>query len=113
MATLYRFTCPICAYSAEVAGGEGGSDDRPTRTMVCLDCEELFEADVPLLSWGQVVEIATGPQGTTVGGKPLRCPADEDHEVQAWPNPPGLCPRCATEMTRDVSAAGRSGRGPR
>jgi hypothetical protein len=43
MGRCYAFTCPKCNFVAHVSGGEDGGMHCFTRTIHCLDCQDLFD----------------------------------------------------------------------
>ena len=91
MGTCYQFDCPACQYSAEVSGGDDAGMEFLTTTIVCRDCQQLF--DVPS-GWTEPFAARKPPQ--------IRCPKSKKHPITKW-QAGGLCPKCGATMRKNDS----------
>ena len=91
MGTLYQFDCPACHYSAEVSGGDDAGMEMLTTTIVCSECQRLF--DVPT-GWSEPFASKKPPQ--------LRCPKSKTHHIGKW-QAGGLCPKCGATMQKNAA----------
>ena len=89
MGATYRFSCPSCAYTAEVSGQPDFGMVAATTTIACKDCRELYDA-------------VDGEFGQHT--QPLLCPQNPSHRVTEWTHP-GSCPRCGHGLARDEQSA--------
>jgi len=48
MGRTFHFDCPSCHYRARVAGGADAGVNCAVRTIVCLDCRQLFDVFIRL-----------------------------------------------------------------
>ena len=91
MGAHYQFLCERCGYEAEVSGGDDAGMIVNTTTILCEDCEELYDAVTFRRAWGPEEEPDPGPIEP-------RCPKSKRHSFRPWEHP-GPCPRCGNEMT--------------
>jgi len=86
MGKCCAFQCPACSYSAEVSGGPDGGENSSTVTIVCDDCQKLFDI---LVSW----------HGEAAKRKPpkRRCPCSAKHTIRDW-KAGDPCPRCGSTL---------------
>jgi hypothetical protein len=104
-----EFICPKCRYTAVVAGGFDCGFESAFMTIVCLDCEELYDALADqkpdeLLRDSVRTELGdqadeNGESDFDVSPTGLTCPKDAKHGI-AWWEFPGGCPKCGTQMGR-------------
>ncbi len=85
-----EFTCGACDYEAMVSGRDDAGFAASTTTIVCEDCEELYDVVTLRLPRG-------GAEG--LDPKPIepKCPKSGRHTVGRWEHP-GACPKCGHEM---------------
>jgi hypothetical protein len=89
MGTLYDFHCESCDYQAELAGSDDCGIAQATTTILCEDCNELY--DVPISD--DAMRRDPEREVTT------RCPTSPSHRWRLWRHP-GPCPKCGATMTR-------------
>ena len=113
MGRTYLFDCEKCGYQAKVAGGVTEGLTVQARTVVCLECKELFDAvtaakfpleappqqTAPLLEDAVHLLLAVRPAADRWDSFALACVVDSHHEVAEW-NDPGTCPRCGIFLER-------------
>ena len=89
MGQRYEFCCESCGYTAEVSGDIDSGDRYGTTTIVCHDCQELYDVTVADFHVSGIEPKAF----------PARCPKDPSHRIEEWTYP-GQCPRCGGQMTQ-------------
>jgi len=94
MGTLYNFGCGSCDYRAEVSGGQGAGMAQLTATIVCEDCQELYD----VVTCEQPLNRAREHE------IPIHCPESAFHQVHLWTHP-GSCPRCGASLRREREIA--------
>ncbi len=91
MGALLEFRCESCSYEAMVSGRDDVGFVARTTTVLCEDCEELYD-----------VVTSRSTMGTEKGGDRSEiepeCPKSSRHTVERWEHP-GACPKCGNEMT--------------
>ena len=91
MGATYQFRCGSCAYEARVSGGDDAGMIVSTTTILCEDCEELYDV--------VTARRARGPEEEPDPGSiEPRCPKSKRHSFRLWEQP-GPCPRCGNKMT--------------
>jgi Zn finger protein HypA/HybF involved in hydrogenase expression len=108
MGRTYQFECPLCHYTAKVAGGAADGLHCDVQTIICRDCRELFDVttrirrkpapgkfkidrpEIPPLVVREFFRGATKWESV----KPA-CPVSGSHFVEPWQHP-GRCPRCGS-----------------
>ena len=91
----FQFRCETCGYEATVSGGGDAGISILTITVVCEDCEELYDVVT-----AEMPERGTGTRNF-VPMEP-RCPVSGEHAIEAWQHP-GACPRCGSELVEGGS----------
>ena len=86
MGRLYKFECSNCGYSEEVSGGNDTGMICQTTTILCKDCQELYDV---VIKYHRQEEV-----------KELVCPENNQHEIRSW-NYPDTCPVCGEKMKID------------
>jgi hypothetical protein len=89
MGSLYQFTCPACHYQVEVSGQRDAGMMVETETVVCLDCQKLYD-----------VVIRDLQKPLNEGERQLRCPKSKKHRVSIWKDG-GCCPKCGDVLRND------------
>ncbi len=89
MGALYNFGCGSCGYQAEVSGGQDAGMTQLTATIVCEDCQELYD----------VVTSENPLDCARENEIPIHCPESVFHHVRLWTYP-GSCPRCGASLKR-------------
>jgi hypothetical protein len=109
MGQCYDFTCASCGYNATVSGGDDRGMRCATTTIICHDCEELFDVTIFDATWDDATDLSDAPIVC-----PGRAPDDEledgdeededdvdysnpTHKVERWSHP-GPCPRCGDTL---------------
>ena len=87
MGALFDFKCKGCEYTAEVAGAETCGVILITITILCLDCECLYDVETGTRSRAYVNATHREP----------RCPKRKGHRIRKWEYP-DVCPKCGGEM---------------
>jgi hypothetical protein len=90
MGTIYDFHCESCGYQAEAAGGEDCGMAQATTTILCENCNTLY--DLPVSDDAMTRSPLREVQ--------IRCPKSSSHRWRLWEHP-GPCPRCGATLTRD------------
>lgn len=90
MGACIEFRCGSCGYEAMVSGRDDVGFTSYTTTILCEDCEELYD-------------VITSERDRTEGGAGrsemrLECPESDGHKIRRWEHP-DTCPRCGEEMT--------------
>lgn len=93
MGQWYRFTCPQCAYEAEVSGGADAGMAGYIHTAICRTCRPARLVNAP-----RVRDPFAGGSGTVTD---YACPfaRTRQHLLTLWSHP-GPCPRCGISMKR-------------
>ena len=89
MGAKYQFQCESCGYKAMVSGSDDFGFKVYTTTILCADCEELY--DVATAKFPPVPHESGFEQSD-----PL-CPKNREHSVRRWRDP-GPCPKCGQPM---------------
>ena len=94
MAQKFEFSCLTCGYSAGVSGGRACGMVAVTVTIVCRDCQELFDAVANEKPWNVL-------EGGIVKGKltGICCPKNPGHDSIQWRHP-WKCPKCENRMKK-------------
>lgn len=90
MGALYSFGCGSCGYQAEVSGGRDAGMAQLTATIVCEDCQELYD----------VVTCEHPLNRTRENEIAIHCPESVLHHVRLWTHP-GSCPKCGVSLKRE------------
>ncbi len=96
MGAHFIFICNSCGYEADISGGNDIGMASASSTVLCEDCQELYDMVTTREPW-LAVERAWNPTS-------LLCAKSETHGVVLWEHP-GSCPRCGAEMIRDTATA--------
>ena len=92
MSTLYAFDRNSSGYRAEVSGHEDCGMASATTTILCENCQELYD-----------VETSSDPITRKSEHEiPVRCPVSSAHVWRLWQHP-GPCPQCGAAMTRGAA----------
>lgn len=87
MGAKYRYVCSSCQYEANVSGGPDAGMLCCTQTIVCHDCQRLYD----------VITVDRQEPGRE---HPLACPRSHLHSVSPWTHP-ASCPKCGTLMDQE------------
>lgn len=103
MGRAYRFDCLRCNYSARVCAGEARHSGFATRTIICLDCREVYDV-VSALRLETRWIIWRGRH--RIGGAPLALSAEQIRRIEDRLNlPRELLPQARRLELHPISAS--------
>ena len=86
-----EFKCGSCGYEVMVSGRDDVGFSARTTTVLCNDCEKLYDVVTFKVPGGMGTERK--PTGTI---EP-ECPKSNEHAIRRWTHP-DVCPKCGDEM---------------
>lgn len=94
MGMQFEFFCRNCGYTAGVSGGRDCGFRYVSQTIVCKDCQELYDAEAnenaaDVLVDGKIRGKLTG----------ICCPRDPTHKFVIFRRP-WKCPKCEKPLER-------------
>lgn len=98
MGVWYEYKCGSCGYRAEVSGGDDAGMVANTTTILCEECQELYDV-VTFRRDGM-----TESDEASLGAVEPACPKSGRHASRRWKYP-DACPKCGTEMSLGESIA--------
>jgi len=87
-----EFRCGSCGYEVMVSGGDDEGFFSRTTTVVCEECEELYD----VVTFGRS-ETTNADEGDDLEPVEPECPRSSRHTLRRWTHP-GACPRCEDTM---------------
>ncbi len=90
MGAWIEFRCGVCGYEAMVSGRDDFGFVARTTTVLCEDCEELYDVVTSR-------RTMRTEKGFDRSEKEPECPKSGRHTVRRWEHP-GACPKCGHEM---------------
>ncbi len=93
-----EFRCGSCGYEVMVSGRDDAGFFTRTTTILCEDCEELYDAVTFRRPGGP------GGEGKRMGAIEPECPRSGGHTVRRWTHP-DTCPKCGNIMVRGEKGA--------
>ena len=91
MGLWIEFRCKSCGYEAMVSGRDDMGEIADTTTILCEDCEELY--DVITFRRTKLPE-----EESRLGPIEPECPKAAGHAFRRWEDP-DACPKCGNPMT--------------
>ncbi len=86
-----EFRCGTCGYAAMVSGGNDIGGIGYTTTVLCEDCEELYD----VFTYRRMALT----EDDRLGRIEPACPKSGGHSFRLWKDP-DACPRCENSMAR-------------
>ena len=93
MGSWEEFGCRSCGYEVMVSGRGDAGFFVNTTTILCEDCEGLYDAVTFRRPGGP------GAGRNRMGAIEPECPRSDWHTVRRW-KCPGACPKCGNTMVR-------------
>ena len=93
MGTSYLYKCGKCGHEIDVSGGLDCGFHATVKTMVCRDCNDVF--DVLVGAFGKVGKTGDPEYDRDMG----HCPECSGENLEEWPRH-RPCPKCGGRMRK-------------
>ncbi len=92
MGAWIEYRCGSCSYEVMVSGRDDAGFFANTTTILCEDCEELYDVVTFRRS-----KMTDADEEADLGPIEPECPRSSRHTIRRWTHP-GACPKCGNAM---------------